>query len=258
MTKKPQQYVMLRRDGVITRRLAGGSIRSWKQVEFLPRALEGLRLLARNDYGVLVIADRDYAGEGPLSLHEHARSTQRLLLEVALEQGRIDQVYYGPPAICENGHRRAPDRGLLGRALAEHGLCAAGTYLISDSVNDLAVAAAVGCPQILLRRDAFLRPRVPEDAGHEVVTSLCEAAERVVGRRNASLRRQAGPKLRLIPDLYPGDYLRAASLEAQLREWSRAEAILEQGLRVHQENRDLRQALEEVTQQTRAALLQSS
>jgi histidinol-phosphate phosphatase family protein len=186
MAKKPHRYVVLRRDGVLIRRLARGDIRSWNQVEFLPRALDGLRLLAANDYGVLVMASQPHIGKGLHYTDELELLTQRLLLEVALERGRIDKVYYCTHTTSENGHIRGPARELLGRALGEHGLRAAVTSFISDSIDDLTVAAAMGCPGILLRRDAFLRPRAAEDAGHEVATSLYEAAERIV-RRSAAI-----------------------------------------------------------------------
>jgi len=182
MGRNPQRSVVLKRDGVIIRRLTRGSIRSWSQVEFLPRALDGLRLLAKGHFGVLVIADRPCVGKGLLSAHELQRLTQRLLLEVALEHGRIDKVYCCPHTIRESCHCRVPARGLLRRALAEQGLRATDTYLIGDSVSDLAVGSALGCLGILLRRDAFLRPSIAEDAGHRVVTNLYEAVERILQR----------------------------------------------------------------------------
>jgi hypothetical protein len=74
MSAIEQRYVLLDRDGVINRRMPGGYVTSWDQFEFLPRAVEALRLLAARDLDTMI---------------------QRFLLEVALSGGNIGQVYYG-------------------------------------------------------------------------------------------------------------------------------------------------------------------
>jgi len=105
----------------------------------------------------------------------------------------------------------------------------------------------------LARLRAYLAASRQAPELYEGLIASCVFLDRL--REAAEL---ADQKLRFIPDLYPGDYLRAASLQAQLREWSRAEAILVQGLSIHPRNKDLQRALNEVTQQTRVASLQSS
>jgi D-glycero-D-manno-heptose 1,7-bisphosphate phosphatase len=173
----------LGREGVINRRLAGGYVLSWKQIEFLPRALDGLRLLAEHGYGVVVISNQECVGKGLLCPHQLQRLTRRLLLEVALAGGRIDKVYYCTHAPTDGCSCRTPRPGLLRRAMAEQALRAADTYVISDSSEDMEAAAVAGCPAILLRRDAFLTSGVAGDEGfREIASNLHEAAERIVNR----------------------------------------------------------------------------
>jgi glycosyltransferase involved in cell wall biosynthesis len=58
----------------------------------------------------------------------------------------------------------------------------------------------------------------------------------------------ADEKLRSIPGLYPADYIRCASLWAQLRNWPRAVRALEQGLRAYPGRAELTRAMQEVCQ----------
>jgi histidinol phosphatase-like enzyme len=89
-----QRYVLMDRDGVIGRRIAGGLVASWNQFEFLPGALAGLRFLAEHNFRVLVVSNQPGVDMGLLSAAELRALTQRMLLEVALAGGSIEQVYY--------------------------------------------------------------------------------------------------------------------------------------------------------------------
>jgi D-glycero-D-manno-heptose 1,7-bisphosphate phosphatase len=183
MARGRQRCVLVGRDGVINRRLACGEVLSWKQIEFLPRALDGLRLLAEHGHDVLVISNQQGVGKGLLCPHELHRLTRRLLLEVALAGGKIDKVYYCTHAPTDGCGCRAPRPGLLRRAMAEYALRAADTYVISDSSEDMEAAAVAGCPAILLQRNAFLTSGVNGDGGGvEIASNLHEAAELIVRR----------------------------------------------------------------------------
>lgn len=50
--------VLLDRDGVINRRIPNGYVTSWEQFEFLPRALDALRLLAEGGHRALVVSNQ--------------------------------------------------------------------------------------------------------------------------------------------------------------------------------------------------------
>ena len=55
-------------------------------------------------------------------------------------------------------------------------------------------------------------------------------------------------KLRAIPGLCPGDYVRCASLWAQLQNWPAGARAVELGLAAHPGNPQLTRALEEILQ----------
>jgi glycosyltransferase involved in cell wall biosynthesis len=63
----------------------------------------------------------------------------------------------------------------------------------------------------------------------------------------------ADEKLRLVQGLLPTDYMRSASLWAQVRDWQRSSRALELGLAAHPGNAQMTRALEEVFQASAAA-----
>jgi len=68
----------------------------------------------------------------------------------------------------------------------------------------------------------------------------------------------AEQKVRNILGVFAGDYLRAASLYAQLKNWPRTVALLQQGLQAHPGNPELEGALREVLQAGGQQILENS
>lgn len=175
-----RRFVLLDRDGVINRRVAEGYVTSWSEFEFLPGAIEGLRLFAAHGYTVLVVSNQACVGKGLLRASELVTLTERFLMEVALAGGRIERVYYCSHREDERCSCRKPRPGLLLRAQADHGFIPAQTYFVGDSPSDWAAATAAGCPSIAIRRGAFLRE--PEDCppNKALASDLAEAAQFIV------------------------------------------------------------------------------
>ena len=185
MYRQQPRYVLLDRDGVINRRVPGGYVTSWERFEFLPRALDGLRLLAQHGYRALVISNQACVGKGLLSSEDLELITRRFLLEVALSGGNIAHVYYCKHKEEDRCNCRKPLPGLIVRARLEQGFVPGETYLIGDSQSDLAAAEAAGCPAILIRRDAFLENHAAGAQRLMVTSNLLEAAEMIVALQRA-------------------------------------------------------------------------
>jgi D-glycero-D-manno-heptose 1,7-bisphosphate phosphatase len=181
--KRQQRYILLDRDGVINRRIAGGHVRSWEQFEFLPRALQALRLLTENGYAGLVISNQACVGKGLLPSSELAAITRRFLLEVALSGGNIAEVYYCKHRVEDQCNCRKPQPGLLIRARVEYRYLPEETYFVGDSQSDMAAADAAGCPSILIQRDAFLGSDA-RCTSSLVASNLYDAAEMIVAMQS--------------------------------------------------------------------------
>jgi D-glycero-D-manno-heptose 1,7-bisphosphate phosphatase len=183
MPTQSQRFVLLDRDGVINRRVMGGYVTSWGQFEFLPGALEGLRLLAEHGYAALVISNQACVGKKLLTVSDLEMITHRFMMEAALAGGNIAQVYYCVHLAEERCSCRKPEPGLIHRAQLDYGFTPRDTFFIGDSPGDIAAAANAGCESIFLRRQAFLERREADERSLPVASNLYEAAEIVLERQ---------------------------------------------------------------------------
>jgi D-glycero-D-manno-heptose 1,7-bisphosphate phosphatase len=174
--------VLLERDGVILRHTAKGWANTWNELEFLPRALEGLRLLTEYDIPVVVVSHQPCVAAGQVTPHELHALTQRMLLEVALAGGKIEKVYYCPHSLKNKCLCQKPFPGLILRAMSEMSLRPSDTWAIGEGALDMEAASRAGCRGILLRRDAFLTSDIRVEDPTFVASSLHEAAETIVRR----------------------------------------------------------------------------
>ena len=178
------RHLLLDRDGVINRRILDGYVTAWEEFEFLPRALDALRLLAANGYTAIVVSNQACVSKGLMSLEALAGLTRRFVEEVARKGGLIEGVYYCPHQDQDGCDCRKPKPGLLLQARREHRFAFADTFLVGDSERDLMAAHQVGCPAILVAAgkqrdvDAQAAPHSPR----AVVRDLYEAVQFVLGK----------------------------------------------------------------------------
>jgi D-glycero-D-manno-heptose 1,7-bisphosphate phosphatase len=146
----PRKAVFLDRDGVINRdRL--DYVKTWQEFDFLPGALEALRLLASRPDPVIVVSNQSCIGRG-LVARERVEEIHRLMrAAVEREGGRIDAVYYCPHRPEEDCPCRKPRPGLLLQAAADLSLDLRGSVMIGDDLKDLQSAAAAGVRPVLVR-----------------------------------------------------------------------------------------------------------
>jgi D-glycero-D-manno-heptose 1,7-bisphosphate phosphatase len=191
MSATEKRYVLLDRDGVINRRMPSGYVTSWDQFEFLPRALEALRLLALNGYTALVVSNQACIAEGLLGSRDLDAITHRFLLKVALSGGTIPRVYYCRHRAADECNCRKPRPGLLRRARAEHRFAPEATFFVGDCPGDLRAADDLGCSMILIRWTAFLEIRCAHEESPIVACNLYETAELILAAQYTQPREAA-------------------------------------------------------------------
>lgn len=180
MDERRSRYILLDRDGVINRRRADVHAPCWEAFEFLPRALEALRLLAVHRYAGIVISRQPCGGDGLQTSAELDAITRRFLMEVAISEGHIAQVYYCRHEEEDGCNCYEPNAGLIARAKSDHGFRVQETYFVSGSEFELDAAAAAGCPCVRIQRDAFLQTRQEDEEPCTVASSLYDAAEQIL------------------------------------------------------------------------------
>lgn len=179
-TKNPAlRYALLGRDGVLNRRLAGHTVASWDEFEFLPYALDGLRLLTARGYASVVIANQANAAKGTAAANSVDLLTRRMLLETALCGAMIAQVSYCRHRVEDHCTCRMPLPGLIVKARLEHGFTPEDTFFVSDDSDEIAAATAAGCRPIRIQRDSFLRKRRVNEDAELSASNLYEAARMI-------------------------------------------------------------------------------
>lgn len=143
------QAVMVDRDGVIVRNRTD-YVKDWSEVEIIPGALEGLALLTQSGHRVFVVTNQSAVGRGLMSRPELETIHDRLGREVDAAGGHIEGFLVCPHAPYDGCDCRKPAPGLMYQARDDHGVDLGNCYVVGDHESDIAIAAAVGCPSILV------------------------------------------------------------------------------------------------------------
>ena len=171
--------VFVDRDGVINRKAPEGSyVETWDDFEFLPGALEGLRVLTEHGLRVVVASNQRGVGRGRVREEDLRDIHDRMRAHVAQAGGRIDALYHCPHA-GEDCDCRKPRPGMLHAAARDlPGLRLEESAMVGDRAHDMQAGEAVGAVRVLVR--GFDEPMPPVD---HVADDLLGAAHWLVERR---------------------------------------------------------------------------
>lgn len=128
--------VLLDRDGVINRNL-DDYVKTDREFEFLPGALEGLKKLRAAGISVVVISNQAGVGRGLIQESDLARINDKMLRGIEEYGGEIAAVYYCTHRKEERCTCRKPEIGLILRAAQEIGFEPANTFLVGDAEADI-------------------------------------------------------------------------------------------------------------------------
>jgi D-glycero-D-manno-heptose 1,7-bisphosphate phosphatase len=145
----PRRAAFLDRDGVLN--VDRGYVYRVSEFEWIRGAREAIALLNRAGYRTIVVTNQSGIARG-LYTEEHVRALHVWMAEQLQPfDARIDAFYYCPhhPDGAIDDYRRTcacrkPASGMISRAIEEHVLDAASSFLIGDKDSDCEAAAKVG------------------------------------------------------------------------------------------------------------------
>jgi len=138
--------VFLDRDGVINRKPPRGSyITRWEEMHFLPDVAEGIGLLNRVGFRVIVVSNQRCVAKGLVTPAELESLHQRMCEQLAASGAVIDEVYYCPHETWLECHCRKPAPGMLLAAARTHRLDLTSSWMIGDSDIDIDAGKSAGC-----------------------------------------------------------------------------------------------------------------
>jgi D-glycero-D-manno-heptose 1,7-bisphosphate phosphatase len=179
--------VFVDRDGVINANRAD-HVTSWEQFKLLPGALDGLALLTRHGFQIVVVTNQAIVNRGTITRAALDDLHGRLIDAVERHGGRIAAVLACPHRPEERCGCRKPQPGMLFQARDAYGASLNDAVLIGDHATDLEAARRAGCSSILV-----LSGRTPAGATDlpptcvavlpDLYAAACYLVERPAARR---------------------------------------------------------------------------
>lgn len=182
--------VFLDRDGVIIKNRFD-YVKSWRDVCFLPNALEALERLNRTKFKVILVTNQSVVGRGIITPRQAMEINQLVIAKIELQGGRVDASYLCPHHPDNGCDCRKPAPGMLLRAARELNLDLSHSYLIGDAISDIQAAQNVGVQGILVLTGITTAPlSLLESYDLQdclVVTGLEAAVDYILGQREEHL-----------------------------------------------------------------------
>jgi D-glycero-D-manno-heptose 1,7-bisphosphate phosphatase len=182
--------VFLDRDGTMIEDV--GYLDALDRVELYPWTVDAIRALNRAGLAVVVVTNQSGVARGRFS-EAFVEETHRHI-DAQLEEGgaRVDAYYYCPhhPHGIVDGYTRRcdcrkPERGMINRAVHDHGLDATQSFMVGDKWLDVQLGRAVGARTLLVRTGSgAAEERRPLDgvAADAIVDNLAAAASWILGQ----------------------------------------------------------------------------
>jgi D-glycero-D-manno-heptose 1,7-bisphosphate phosphatase len=149
--------VLLDRDGVLNRKRPRAQyVASWLDWEWLPGAIEGLRIFAEAGWRILIVTNQAGVARGKMSMAELNEIHNRMRAEAAAEGCRIDGMYVCPHGWNAGCECRKPAPGMIDLAQRDWTLDLSRTWLCGDDDRDRQAAEAAGCRFVRISEDTPL------------------------------------------------------------------------------------------------------
>jgi len=155
---EPKKVIFLDRDGVINKKAADDDyVKHWGEFEFVPGAVEAVKLLTDAGYQIYIISNQRGIARGLMTEEDLADIHRRMLDEFSRAGGRIAGVYYCPHGKEVNCFCRKPRPGMFFQAAREHHIDLTKAVAIGDSASDQAAGEAAGCRTIIAKEGDLLK-----------------------------------------------------------------------------------------------------
>lgn len=143
--------VFLDRDGVINRKAPEGQyVTRWEDFHVLPGVVEGISLLNRAGFCVIVVTNQRCVAKGLLTAADLEKIHQQMSTLLARSGATIDAIYYCPHEVEQFCNCRKPASGMLFEAAISRDIELPASWMIGDSDIDVEAGKNAGCRTVLL------------------------------------------------------------------------------------------------------------
>ncbi len=173
----------LDRDGVINVKAPEGQyVTRWEDVRFLPGVAAAITKLNESGFRVIVISNQRCVAKGLVTSAEVEALHQRISRELADLGAIIDAVYFCPHDTKPACDCRKPAPGMLLQAAKDHQIDLGASWMIGDSLADVAAGKNAGCKTVLIGRRESSAASPPD----LLAESLPDATEKIFSNSMSS------------------------------------------------------------------------
>ncbi len=148
MTKKA---IFLDRDGVLNQEV-GDYIKRFDDFKILPHVFDGLKILQKAGYLLIVITNQGGLAKGEYSLNDLNQMHDFLRSEISKSDVTITDIFYCPHhPVSGNCLCRKPGSLLVEKALSKYRIDPGQSFFIGDKKRDIQCGEAVGIKGILIK-----------------------------------------------------------------------------------------------------------
>ena len=153
----PKKVVFLDRDGVINKKAAKADyVKKWEEFEFLPGAIEGVKLLNEKGYQVFIATNQPGIARGIMTKKDLEVIHQKMEQILEKQGAKLAGIYCCIHGWDEGCECRKPKSGLLFQAARENNLDLTKTIFIGDDERDIQAGETAGCKTILINKNKNL------------------------------------------------------------------------------------------------------
>lgn len=155
---RSKKTIFLDRDGVINKKALerGHYITSPDQFEFMPGAVEGIKILKEKGYRVLVLTNQAGIERGAFT-EEDLEKIHDFMLKKLKENGTtVDKIYHCPHDWNTACACRKPGSGMMLQAAADFDLSLRHVTFVGDDRRDMMLGDNLGCKTLLFKEGCRL------------------------------------------------------------------------------------------------------
>jgi len=156
------KIVLMDRDGTLIVPPKDRRVDTPEKIKLFPDTLEALKLLADNDYKIIVVTNQSGIAEGRFNENDYMKINDHFIQMLAPSGIEVLKVYTCPHRRADNCDCRKPKPALILQAASEFGLDLKDCFMVGDRQDDIDIAKNAGCRSILVKTGDF--PVVGNDA----------------------------------------------------------------------------------------------
>jgi histidinol-phosphate phosphatase family protein len=171
------KIALLDRDGTIIIDPLDERVDSVDKINLFPDTLDALKLLADNDFAVIIITNQAGIVEGRLDEKEFIAINDEVLKRLESSGIKILKTYMSPHGSKEVNKWRKPGPGMLLKAAEEFAFDLAQVFMVGDRGSDVMAGVNAGTRTILVKTANI---DVVSDEAEYTAKNLLEAAKYIV------------------------------------------------------------------------------